>query len=167
MKRKLTIQDRKKLKASTRVGFIISFLFFFLSLAPWIVAIIKNDEGNLKYLTPVGILMSVIILWIANRKFWSDLRTGEKDVLIKTIDKKTAQKDYEAGSSAGFSTNGKKSAFYKEMNSFTNYAIIVENVKYRVEKELWERVEEKDKIEFHFAPKSRELLTINKREFNL
>jgi len=162
MKRKLTFQDRKKLKASARVGFIISFLFFLLSLVPWIIAIIKNDEGDLKYLTPVGILISVIILWLANRKFWSDLRTGEKDVLIQTIDKKTAQKDFEAGSSVGISTNGKKSAFYKEMNAFTNYAIIVENVKYRVEKELWERVEEKDKVEFHFAPNSRELLAIKK-----
>ncbi|MDY6799704.1 MAG: hypothetical protein SVU94_00610 [Bacteroidota bacterium] len=162
MKRKLTPQDRKKLKASARVGFIISFLFFLLSLAPWIVAIIKNDEGNLKYLTPVGILISVIILWLVNRKFWSDLRTGKKDVLIKTIDKKTAQKDYEAGSSAGFSTNGKKSAFYKEMNAFTNYAIIVENVKYRVNKELWDKVNEKDEVEFHFAPNSKELLAIKK-----
>ncbi|MEE4198210.1 MAG: hypothetical protein V2I54_11235 [Bacteroidales bacterium] len=160
MKRKLTPQDRKKLKASARVGFIISFLMFLVSLAPWIISILENKEGFLIYLTPIGILMSVIILWLANRKFWSDLRAGEKDVLIKTIDKKVAQEDYEAGSSAGFSTNGKKSAFYKEMNAFTNYAIIVENVKYRVDKELWDRVEEKDKVEFHFAPKSRELLAI-------
>ncbi|MEA2106801.1 MAG: hypothetical protein U9P82_08825 [Bacteroidota bacterium] len=162
MKRKLTPQDRKKLKASARVGFIISFMTFLVSLAPWIITILKNEEGGLIYLTPAGILMSLIILRLANRKFWSDLRTGEKDVLIQTIDKKTAQKDFEAGSSAGFSTNGKKSAFYKEMNAFTNYAIIVENVKYRVDKELWDKVKEKDKVEFHFAPNSRELLAIKK-----
>ncbi len=163
MKRKLTQQDRKKLKASARVGFVISFLMFLLSLAPWIINMIKTEESSLIYLTPVGIGVSVIILWLANRKFWSDLRTGEKDVLIKTIDRKESKEDFEAGSSVGISTNGKKSAFYKEMNAFTNYAIIVENVRYRVDKELWDRVNEKDKIEFHFAPRSKELLAIKKK----
>jgi hypothetical protein len=35
-------------------------------------------------------------------------------------------------------------------------------VKYRVDKELWDKVKKKDKIEFHFAPNSKELLAIMK-----
>lgn len=78
------------------------------------------------------------------------------------MERKESKEDFEAGSSVGYSTNGKKHAFYSGMSSHMEYYIIVDNARYRIDKEMWEQVNENDKIEFHFAPRSKELLAIKK-----
>lgn len=162
MKRNLTEQDRKKLKSSSRIGFVFGMFIFLPSLAIWFISNFGLIKHVPVFIPPTGIVLSFLILGLVNRKYWSDLRKGEKDVLIKSVERKESKEDFEAGSSVGYSTNGKKHAFYSGMSSHMEYYIIVDNARYRIDKEMWEQVNENDKIEFHFAPRSKELLAIKK-----
>lgn len=40
------------------------------------------------------------------------------------------------------------------------YFLIINNTRHRVYKDLWDKVDEKDKVEFHYAPQSKELFAI-------
>ncbi|MFP4025448.1 MAG: hypothetical protein ACLFVR_13070 [Thiohalospira sp.] len=160
MKRKLTKEDRVKLKSSTRIGYVFSLFLFIPALAAWLLSKYKVFEIIPDFVVPLGILLSLLILFLVNRKYWIDLIRGEKDVFEKIIDGKESKREFEAGSSVGISTNGKKSTFYSDMVSHMEYYIIVDNVKYRIDKEIWNKIDEKDKVEFHLAPKSKEILAI-------
>lgn len=116
MKKNLTEQDRKKLKSSSRIGFVFGMFIFLPSLAIWFISnfgLIKNVPD---FISPTGIVLSFLILWLVNRKYWNDLRKGEKDVLVNLVERKESKKDFEARSSVGYSTNRKKHAFYSGMS---------------------------------------------------
>ncbi|MFO7828945.1 MAG: hypothetical protein R6V23_10015 [Bacteroidales bacterium] len=162
MKRILTKEDKNILKSSSRIGFVFSLFLFLPSIAAWFLSKFGYIEIIPDLLPPAGVLLSFLILFLVNRKYWIDLSKGEKDILVKSITKKESKEDYEAGSSVGYSTNGKKHAYYSGMSSHMKYYIIVDNVRYRIDKEMWEQVNENDKIEFHIAPGSKELLLIKK-----
>lgn len=160
MKLKLTEKDRKILKYSTRTGYVFGAFILIPSVLAYILAKIDIVEISPDYLFLFGILVCVLIVWLVNRKWWIDLRNNEKEVVKKIIDKKELKEEYAAGSSVGFSTTGTKSTFYTGQKSYTDYSLIIENVRYKVDKEVWESVNEKEEIEFHFAPKSKYLLDI-------
>lgn len=160
MKRILTKEDRNKLKSASRIGFVFSMFLFLPAIAAWLLSKFGYIEKIPDLLPPAGVLLSFLILFLVNRKYWIDLKKGEKNILVKSISKKESKEDYEAGSSVGYSTNGKKHAFYSGMNSHMEYYIIVDNVRYRIDKETWEQVNENDKIEFHVASSCKELFSI-------
>lgn len=161
MKRKLTEKDRKILKYSTRTGYVFGAFIFIPSVSAYILAKIDIVETTPGYLFLFGILLCILIVWLVNRKWWIDLRDNEKEVVKKIVDKKESKEEYAAGSSIGFSTTGKKSRFYTGQKSYIDYSVIVENVRYKIDKKNWEKVKESDEIEFHYAPKSKFLLYIS------
>ena len=66
--------------------------------------------------------------------------------------------------SVGISFSGKERPHYLGQKGHDVYSLIIEQYKYPVRKELWDYVEVGDEIEMHYAPKSRQLLTIEKNE---
>ena len=160
MKRKLTAKDRKQLKTATRMGYV----FGAFVLIPVAGVFITSELGIIAnipiYLLLAGSILAFLITWLINRKYWADLRNSEKEIIKKKVGKKESKKEYEAGSSVGLSVTGKKSPFYHEMASYMEYSIIVDHVRYRIEKEIWDVLQENDEVEFHYAPKSKDLLDI-------
>ena len=139
-------------------------MFIFIPvLALFIIYILDKPESGYESFFILGFLFSFLIVWLVNRKCWIDLKNNEKEVVRKIITRKESKEDYAAGSSVGFSFTGKKSRLYTGMKSYIEYSLIIENVRYKIEKELWEKVNEKEEVEFHYAPKSKELLEIRPR----
>lgn len=160
MKRRLTEEDRKKLKYATRTGYIFGALLFIPFLAAFLMSLFDIVDGMPDYLILIGIFLSILIMWLINRKWWTDLKYNEKEVLKKIVARKESKEDYAAGSSIGFSFTGKKSKVYTGMKSYMEYSLIIENVRYKVEQELWDKVNENEEVEFHYAPKSKFLIGI-------
>ncbi len=160
MKQRLTEQDIKKLKYSTRTGFVFGLFVFLPVLGFYIFSIIDQPEYRYDIVLAIGFLFSFLIMWLINRKYWIDLRNLEKDIILKVVDKKESKEEFLGGSSVGISTTGKKSNFYTGMRSRMEYSFIIDNVRHNVEKEVWDSVNENDEVEFHYAPKSKQLLGI-------
>ena len=160
MKRKLTNEDRRKLKYSTRTGYIFGVLILIPSISVYFISELNMVENIPDYLFPCGLLLCLLTIWLVNRKWWIDLRNNEKIVIQKKIVRKESKKEYAAGSSFGVSITGKDSPVYKSQNSYIDYSIIVDNTRYKIDKGIWDQVNENDKVEFHFAKKSNYLLSI-------
>ncbi|MBI9055461.1 MAG: hypothetical protein JEY96_16685 [Bacteroidales bacterium] len=160
MKRRLTEKDRKQLKYSTRIGYIFGAFIFIPTLSSCLISKYEIVDNIPDYLILIGISLSILIMWLINRKWWIDLKNNEKEVVRKIITKKESKEDYAAGSSVGFSFTGKESKIYTGMKSYMEYSLIIENVRYKIEQELWEKVNEKEEVEFHYAPKSKFLIGI-------
>ena len=160
MKRRLKKEDRKKLKYATRTGYVFGAFIFIPSASGYILARFDIIATSPDYLFLFGILLCILTVWLINRKWWIDLRKNEKEVVNKFVDKKESKVEYAAGSSIGISTTGKKSPFFLDQKSYTDYSLIIENVRYKIDKEIWERVKENEEVEFHYAPKSKFLIGI-------
>lgn len=163
MKQNLTEKERKILKYSTRTGYIFGAFIFILIVLAYILTKIDILRITSDYLFLIGVLFCIMIVWLVNRKWWIDLRNNEKEVVTKRVNKKESKVEFAAGSSVGISTTGKKSPLFLEQKSYVEYSLIIENVRYKVDKEVWEKVKEKDEVEFHYAPKSKYLLGIQPR----
>ncbi len=155
---KLTEKDRQELKLQCRMGYIIGGLFVLLLLSFFLFYhFVLNYFTELQWiiLIPTAIFIGgFLIMFLINRKYYIDLRNERKEIILKVLDQKIETKDYEPGSGGR----------YREMNSFMRYDFIVDNVRYRVDKELFEKCEEGEMIEFNSAKTSNHLLGITKSQ---
>ncbi len=99
------------------------------------------------------IIVSILLSYLMNNKYWKDIKNNEKIVEPKIIQNKESKKDYEAGSGTLY--------IEKEMNEFEAFSIIVENVRYRVDKGFFNNCEIGQKVYFNYGPKSKFLLGIS------
>jgi len=161
MKAQLTSKDIKELKHACRPGIILAIVLTFLGIISSAVYYVNNaDDNNNPLLNSefIGIMVlliftSFLLGFALTRKFFADIKNGEKEILEKTIQKKHFFVDYEAGSGS--------MAFWQKMKAFDSYNFIIEGVKYQVTRELYEQLNEGDKVFFHQAPISEELLKID------
>lgn len=166
MRLQLTEKDIKELKFQCRMGYVLPFIIFILGTfilgAFFELYFNTNKEGlNLKIdsLIVLGFaIFSMLLSYIMNRKYYSDIRSNEKVSVIKTIQRKIEKKDYEAGSG-----NMTTLPHNNPMIEFIRYDLIVENTKYRIDKELYEMCSDGDEVLFYYAPKSKYLLSIEKK----
>ena len=164
MKRRLTKQDIKKLKYSTRTGYVFGLFVFLPVIGFYIFSVVDQSENRYDSVLAVGLLISILIVWLVNRKYWIDLRNQEKDIVIKMVDKKETKEEFLGGSSTGISVSGKKGHFYTGMRSRMEYSFIIDYVRHRVDKDVWDNVKENEEVEFHVAMKSQQLLSIKAKD---
>jgi hypothetical protein len=95
---------------------------------------------------------------LMNKKYYSDIRNNEKLSEKKIIQRKIDKTDYEAGSG-----NMTTLPHNNPMKEFTRYDLIIDNIKYRIDKELFDNCNDGDEVLFYYAPKSKYLLSIEKK----
>lgn len=161
MTKPLTEQDIKDLKYQCRMGYVLPGLLFAISASLLVfVAIFKDVAFSSSYFIMSAlatVFIAVIFSLRMNRKYYIDIKNNVKAIDIKPIDQKEEKLDYEAGSGV-IGNSGTK------MKEFDKYSFIVENVRYDVEKELFNKCEEGDEVIFYFAPVSMFLLSIEAKE---
>jgi hypothetical protein len=161
----LSPDDIKKIKYAGRTGILITTGFFILGLTGLLYKITGGNSNKdflpLKHteiLELSGLLLftSLLFLIVLNRKYFLDLRNGKKEVIRKTVQKKLLYKDHEPGSGSLW--------IRQKMKSFDSYNIIIDDQRYNVTKELYDRLEENGFVFFHIAPASQEILKIDTAE---
>jgi hypothetical protein len=150
----LTENDKKELWYQCRGGFTISTLLFLISNAI-ISGICLSEHYTLhnQYVQLAVLLAFVVPLvlgYFFTHDYISDIRNNEKIVELRTVDFTEMVEDCEAGS-------GK---LVGDMKVFMRYNIVVENVLYRVEKDLFDQCKNGSKVKFNIAPLSQYLLGI-------
>jgi len=166
MRLRLTEKDIKELKYQCRMGYVLSAMIFilgtFIGGAIYGLNINTNSEGlnlEIDLLIALGFLIiSFFVSYIMNGKYYSDIRNNEKISETKIIQRKIDKKDYEAGSG-----NMTTLSHNNPMKEFTRYDLIIENTKYRVDKILFDICADGDEVLFYYAPKSKYLLSIEKK----
>jgi hypothetical protein len=160
MRRSLTTKDKKDLRNQCRMGLGISLLFFMLTtiIGVTIYELAFNLNPNtlntrMAISISIGTLtFSTILSFLINHKYYMDLLSHEKFQEIKTLVGKCKTIDYAAGRG------------YSMTKAYINrYEFIVDNIKFRVEQELFESCSEGDKLIFNYATKSNYLLSIEKK----
>ncbi len=161
MTKPLTEQDRKDLKYQCRMGYVLPGLLFIISASLLVlVAFTKDVEFSSGYFIMSAlatVFIAVVFSLRMNKKYYIDIKNNIKAIDIKPIDQKEKKLDYEAGS-------GTVGSAGKKMKEFDKYSFVVENVRYDVEKELFEKCEEGDEVVFYFAPASMFLLSIEAKK---
>ncbi len=160
MQKRLTESDIKKLRYQCRMGYILPFFLFILGsflgivIVGFILSLMNMDLAENKAFIVIALfgLLSVFVNYRMNGKYLSDIRNGLKGQEIKIVQRKEYKTDYEAGSGTLY--------IGQEMNSFDSYSIIVENTRYRVDKDLFENCEENGQVIFNYAVQSKFLLEI-------
>ena len=156
----LTRSDKKELKYQCRMGYIIPVLIFIIGTGV-IFAIYLSSLDNLlenfdieifTLLLVILAVLSVVISFSMNKKYFADIRNNEKLIETKTIQKKLYDSDSEAGSGTFHAA--------QNMKKFDKYEIVVENVRHRVDKDLFDHCNEGDKVLFSYGPVSSYLINI-------
>lgn len=98
-------------------------------------------------------IFSMMLNLLINRKFYRDLQFNEKMQVTKTLMSKSKTADYALSSRGSSMTKA-----YNERCEF-----VVDNIKFSVDNELFERCAEGDKLIFNYALKSQYLLSIEKK----
>lgn len=159
MRKNLTEKNRKDIKNQCKMGLSISLMVFFLaSFIGITVYELMFDSDNTALNTKMAILIVVGVLFFAvllsfliNYKYYSDLRNNEKLLLIKKLTSKS--KSIEPISFKGANLS----------KSYLNrFEFIVDNTKFLVDEELYKSCIERDKLTFSYALKSKYLLDIEK-----
>jgi len=143
---------------------VIVLVLLFVFISP-LITFLVFESTNYHY-TIVHLLISsfalisfeVFIGYLMVRKYLADIRNNTKRAVGKTIKRKETWEDYEAGS-------GQVSDSYaREMKAFQAYAFIIDNFRYKVDKELYENCNEGDEVNFFYAPISNYRLGIELKE---
>lgn len=155
MNLQLSEKDINELKYQCRAGIVIpAFLFLIVVIFQMYLYIDNSFQVNDTILISLASAFAgaIILSFIINRKYYADLRIGDKETTSATIQHKMQKKDFEAGS-------GIVSKYYsRPMNEFIRYDIMVNNIVYRVDKEFYDKCSEGDEIVMYYARKSRYLL---------
>jgi amino acid permease len=166
MRLRLTEKDIKELKYQCRMGYVLPAMIFilgtFIGGAIYELNFNKNSSGlniEIDLLIALGFLIvSYAISHLMNKKYYSDIRNNEKLSEKKIIQRKIDKTDYEAGSG-----NMTTLPHNNPMKEFTRYDLIIDNIKYRIDKELFDNCNDGDEVLFYYAPKSKYLLSIEKK----
>ena len=165
MRKTLTTKDIKELRYQCRMGYIIPSMLFVIgtALASGVYELNFNDKTGINWLMIlfIALLIGMLSFFIGYRMNWkyiSDIKSNEKVVEAKNIQKKELKRDYEAGSGTLF--------IGQEMNGFDSFSIIVDNYRYRVEKDLFFNSSEGDEVYFNYGPTSKYLINIELKQSN-
>jgi hypothetical protein len=116
------------------------------------------------FLIDIGtVAMCVLVSFLINRNYILDLKSGIKEIKLGKVCEKLDITDYEAGSGSMY-IPGLGDLFPKiwgqEMKAIYLMKLKVNNDEHDVEKELFDKVNEGDLIEIHYATHSQTLLGI-------
>ncbi len=162
MHRGLTKTDKKNLRNQCKMGMSLSLLVFvfvtIIGVMIYELAIDSDPNGlNIKMAVLIAIgalVVSVLLNLLISHKYYLDLQFNEKVQVIKTLMSKSNTDVYNA--------SAPRSGMSKAYNE--KFEFVVDDTKFDVDKELFERCAEGDQLIFNYAPKSEFLLSIEKSE---
>ncbi len=157
----LEASDIKILKYQFRPG----ILFPLMLLVPGVVVVgvISNMNPELLLLTGIDFtwFLMVVVIGLAalmhftmTRNYRADIKNKVKNVFLKPIQKLEEKRDFEAGSGTLY--------VGQEMNAFKTYYVIVDNVRHRIDEEVYKELDPNGEVAFHYAPVSNYLIKIDK-----
>lgn len=159
-RQRLTEKDKKELRYQCRAGIVMLFIvpvpLTFMIVPAYSLAFREPNAIDYMAISALAILLTLIIAYTMTYKYIKDIRHDEKELHLKIIDRMEKKIDFEAGS-------GKVGCVAREMKSFTQYSFIIDNIRYKVEEELFQQCEEGDEVFFAIAPISKYRLAITKR----
>ena len=159
MRKNLTEKNRMDIKNQCKMGLGISLMIFMLaSLIGITVYEMMFDSNNIGLNSKMavsivaGVLcLAVLLNFIINYKYYSDLRNNEKVLLTKKLTAKSKSIDPAVIIGANLS------------KSYINrFEFIVDNMEFQVDEKLYKSCAEGDKLIFSYASKSKYLLDIEK-----
>lgn len=162
MRLQLSEKDRKELKFQCKAGYIFGIMIFFIGtiVSAFFFKTAFLEESNAEEIQ-IGFIiiissffLSFLIGFLINRKYLADLRYNVKEIEPKVIERKKSKEDYEA--------DNERARSYR-MTSYARYDLIIENTKYRVSKDFFDKCSEGDEVIFNYAPISGYLLGIEKK----
>jgi len=162
MRKSLTLKDIKELRYQSRSGYIISAIFFMIGTLISILIYVVNhrteevgvDTSIILAITSVFASLALIMCYMINRNYISDIRNNEKEIEVKIIERKMLKGDLEGGSE----TIG------GEIKAVCVYSIVVEGYKYMVEEDFYDKCKEGGEVLFNYAPISRHLISMDLEE---
>lgn len=160
MQKGLTEVDIKILKYQCRMGYVLPFFLFVLgsfigtALISFLLSQINIElaTNQVIYILVLFAMLSVFVNYKMNGKYLADIRNGVKEQELKIVQKKELKIDYEAGSGTLY--------IGQKMKPFNSYSLIIENTRYKVEKDAFENCEENEPVVFNYAPLSKYRLEI-------
>lgn len=160
MRKSLTEKNRMDIKNQCKMGLGISLMVFMLaSLIGITVYEMMFDSNNIGLNSKmavsivIGVLcFSVLLSFLINYKYYSDLRNNEKVLLTKKLTSKSESIDPAAIKGVNLS------------KSYINrFEFVVDNLKFQVDEKLYKSCADGDKLIFSYASKSNYLLDIEKK----
>lgn len=163
MRSPLSANDIKELRYQCRMGYILPGMFFILGSTLFtaivfnMTEIFESENIEMTAMSLVGFaVLSLALSYKMNWKYLFDIKNREKLIETKIIQKKESKRDYEAGSGTLY--------IGQEMNGYDSFSIVVENYRYRVDKDVFEHCTVGGEILFNYGPKSRYLINIEAGE---
>jgi cell division protein FtsL len=162
MRLQLSEKDRKELKFQCRAGYIFGVMIFFIGAvaSAFFFKTAFMEETNAEEIQ-IGFIvilssffLSFLVGFLINRKYLADLRYNVKEIEPKVIERKKSKEDFEA--------DIERPRSYR-MTSYARYDLIIENTKYKVSKDFFDKCSEGDEVIFNIAPISGYLLGIDKK----
>jgi Ca2+/Na+ antiporter len=165
--RNLTELDRKEIKNMTRIGFVIPSMIILLAgtLNMYFLLDTKvNFNTQILLLADFAIiLLCIFISYKMNRKHFKDLRNGLKRIELAKVSGKHNKTSNEAGSGTLYiPILGDLFPKLWGQKSEPNYLVyfIIDNYRYEVNKELYDKVKEGEIVEMHYSIFGNTLLKI-------
>ena len=170
MARELTEKDRTVLISEKRMGYVfLGMILAFGGLFNLVYFIMNKTEQNYLLIAIIDIAIISFAYLICNRvnhKINLDLKDNQKEVLKRSVDTKSAESSYEAGSGVLFIPilgNLFPKLWGQKMRETKKYFIFASGNKYEVDEGIYNDFKEGDDFYIHFAKHSDTNLSYSKK----
>jgi len=167
MTRELTYKDIKEIKYEKRFGIIFSCIIIAFGLLFSLNYFLDHNKNinwfNICLINICICILSFGIQFIMNRKYYKDLKSRNKNVIVERVDRKERSITYEAGSGMlnrpilGYLF---PKLWKQEMKSKNRFDLIIKNTRYEIDEQLYEKINNGDTVEMHYTIFSKMLLNI-------
>lgn len=146
-------KDLEILNQEKKMGYIISVLLFSIICIINFGIYLSNENYSINYFLIIQLIifiLSCILLYILNKRVYNDLYYGRKIIQKQILENK--ESNMISNAAYGYRLE-------------IDYFFIVNNTKYRVEKELFDQVEPNQEICFHICEISKYMLRVDIEEY--
>ena len=154
-----------KLKRALRPGFVFAFIIIAFTLLALVVGSFLGelDSPHLLIISVTGLLLSVFVYWLVNKNVHNDLKTKAVDVVEGVIQSKASKEEGIAGSGVLYIPilgDLFPSIWGAEMSTQKYYKVIINNTVYTLSEQVYNKIEEGDKVSLLFSKQAKILLDI-------
>lgn len=154
-----------KLKRALRPGFVFAFIIVAFTLLALLVGsfLQELDSTHLVLISVTGILLTAFVYWLVNKNIHNDIRTKAVDVVEGVIQSKVSNEEGIAGSGVLYIPilgDLFPSIWGAEMSTQMYYKVIINNTVYTLSEQVYNKIEEGDKVSLVFSKQAKILLDI-------
>ncbi|HLP05545.1 MAG TPA: hypothetical protein VK152_08965 [Paludibacter sp.] len=152
---KLTEEDIRIIKEEKRMGIVFSTCILSLGLLVDVVYLVVNRPANWTFLISLNlgfIVLSLLCLFLTNRKLNNDLKSGIKITRLEKIQKKEDYTDY-VGDLVPIPVLGNlfPRLWKQELRPVLRMNLVINGHRYEVDKEIFDRVKKEDFVIMYFT----------------